>query len=188
MPTMKISSLVHCFSIALTVVLAVLLLAQVRSARHEQATLKAEVKVLQAALPPPQPIELSDVMEKLQRHSSKLYFAGKWANWSLAAFYLEELEEVVKGVADKNIMEGQINISGLMPGLILPEVEKLEAAVESQNQQVFLERYHDLANSCNACHVASNHPFVVIQEPTAPPLDNQRYDAPKTVALLPPPR
>ena len=181
---MKISSLLHCFSIALTVVLALLLLTQVRSARTEQRALQTEVRSLRVALPAPEAVELADVMEKLQRHSSKLYFAGKLANWPLAAFYLEELEEVVEDIARKNVLDGHINISGLMPGLILPEVEKLEAAVASQNQPVFLERYHDLTASCNACHVASNHPFVVIQEPTAPPLDNQRYDAPKAVALL----
>jgi len=74
------------------------------------------------ALPPAEPIEIADIMTKLQRHMNKLYFAGENQNWDLAAFYLEEVEETVKGVANKNIMEGQVNVSGLMQGVLVPDI------------------------------------------------------------------
>ena len=89
----------------------------------------------------PEPVEIGDIMTKLQRHANKLYFAGEHRNWELAAFYLEELEETVKGIANKDIMEGQVNVSGLMQGVLVPEVETLEEKLAHQNLDEFRAQY-----------------------------------------------
>jgi len=122
------------------------------------------------------PIEVADVMAVLQRHANKLYFAGRFENWQLADFYVEEIEETAKAFSKKNVMHGQINISGLMGGLILPEVVELEQAVNAQDARAFRDHYHALIKNCNACHTAANLPFIVINEPRTPALDNQQFE------------
>ena len=172
----------HASSVAALAVSA-LLYAQLREARHETAALQLQLQKQLAAPPVTERVELADIMEKLQRHSTKLYFAGKEENWPLAAFYVEELEEVVESIAHQQVFEGQINISGLMPGLLVPEIEKIEASLESRQAGDFVAHYRSLTAACNACHVATQHPFIVIQEPRAPALGNQRYDAQPAVAV-----
>jgi len=120
---------------------------------------------------------LAAVMAKLQLHANKLYFAGSRQNWALADFYVEEIEETVKDICKRqNIIIGQINISGLMPALLLPEVEKLEATVARKDPVAFRENYTALTAACNACHTAARKPFIVIEDPRTPALDNQRYE------------
>jgi len=170
-------------AITATVLLSTYLLFHVAELEKQTKALKASLNLALADKPKTQePVELADVMEKLQRHSNKLYFAGRSENWDLAAFYLEEIEETVKGIEKKDVMEGQINISGLMQGLILPEVEKLETAVKSKDNQSFQKQYHALTSSCNACHVTANHPYIVIQAPHVPVMDNQQYEPIRAVA------
>jgi len=123
----------------------------------------------------PEPIEIGDIMTKLQRHANKLYFAGEHRNWELAAFYLEELEETVKGIANKDIMEGQVNVSGLMQGVLVPEVETLEEKLQHQNLDEFRAQYRTLIKGCNSCHEATKHPYIRIIEPRTPIFDNQDY-------------
>ena len=128
---------------------------------------------------PPQaaePIEIGDIMTKLQRHANKLYFAGEHRNWELAAFYLEEVEETVKGIANKEIMEGQVNISGLMQALLVPEVETLEEKLQHQNVDEFRKQYSSIIKGCNTCHELTKHRYLKIIEPRTPIFDNQVYD------------
>ena len=170
-------------------VLAILLM-QVAESRKEtralQASLAAALNRPPPPLPPPceEPIELADVMTKLQRHANKLYFSGKMENWKLADFYIEEIEETVKAISKKDIMDGQINISGLMAGLILPEIEALENVVSKKDLPGFEKHYQALVTSCNACHEAAKRPYLVIELPRTPIFDNQRY-APVLPAAAP---
>lgn len=171
-------------------VLATLLL-QVAESRKEtralQASLAAALNRPPPPLPPPlreAPIELADVMTKLQRHANKLYFSGKMENWKLADFYIEEIEETVKAISKKDIMDGQINVSGLMAGLILPEIEALENVVSKKDLPGFEKHYQALVTSCNACHEAAKRPYLVIELPRTPIFDNQRY-APVLPAVAP---
>lgn len=170
-------------AITATILLATYLLFHVAALEEQTKILKASLNLALSEQPKAEEaVELADIMEKLQRHSNKLYFAGRAQNWDLAAFYLEEIEETVKGIEKKDIMEGQINISGLMQGLILPEVEQLEAAVQRKDSQLFQKQYGALTSSCNACHVTANHPYIVIQPPQVAVMDNQRFEPIKVVA------
>ena len=94
----------------------------------QMSALKTETRALQASLtaalnkppppPPPEPpVEIADIMAAFQRHANKLYFAGQSANWKLADFYIEEIEEAAKAFSKKDVMHGKINVSGLMGAL-----------------------------------------------------------------------
>ena len=123
-----------------------------------------------------EPIEIGDIMTKLQRHMNKLYFAGEHKNWELTAFYLEEVEETVKGVANKDIMEGKVNISGLMQGLMVTEIETMEEKLQYQDVESFRQQYFVLVKACNLCHEATKHSYIKIIPPRTPIFDNQDYN------------
>src|SRR5947208_2029132 len=117
---------------AVTALFLAYLLSQVQVLKVEARSLRASLALAKNAPPPPAvaqatakpapapetPVEIADIMTKLQRHANKLYFAGKFENWPLADFYVEEIEETVNDVARKEIMDRQVNISGLMPALM----------------------------------------------------------------------
>ena len=159
----------------------------------QMSALKTETRALQASLtaalnkppppPPPEPpVEIADIMAAFQRHANKLYFAGQSANWKLADFYIEEIEEAAKAFSKKDVMHGKINVSGLMGALILPEIEELESVVSYQDMAGFQKHYRALINNCNACHTAANLSFIVIQEPRTPIYDSQRYEPVQAVS------
>ncbi|HEY2952878.1 MAG TPA: hypothetical protein VGK40_09860 [Verrucomicrobiae bacterium] len=183
---MKCKALISTLGIVAVAGVLTYLLVQVAGFKKETVALRASLAAamnrpapaLPAAhpRPPQEPIELADVMTKLQRHANKLYFAGKLENWKLADFYIEEIEETVKAIAKKDIMEGPINISGLMSGLILPEIEELERVASQSDVPGFEKHYKALVTACNACHVAANKPYIVIDQPRTPVFDNQHYE------------
>ena len=191
---MKSKLFLSAFGIVATAGILTYLLVQVAGFKMETRALRASLAVamnrpapalpVARPRPPQEPIELADVMTKLQRHANKLYFAGTLQNWKLADFYIEEIEETVKAISKKDIMEGPINISGLMDGLILPEIEELERVVSQQDVPGFAKHYQALVDSCNACHTAANRPYLVIDQPRTPAFDNQHYE-PLIPALAP---
>ncbi len=169
-----------------TATVLTVLLTQTIALRRETRTLKASLEeilkrpVAQPLPPPPEPppptVEVADVMNKLQRHANKLYFAGQHENWKLADFYVEEIEETAKAFSKMNVLHGQVNVSGLMGALVLPEIVELERAVSEADGPAFRKHYQALIVSCNACHTAARLPFVVVQDPKTPAYDNQRYE------------
>lgn len=120
-------------------------------------------------------IEVAVVMSHIQRHTNKLFFAGKNANWPLASFYVHELEESMEEIEDGNIEDDGINISKLMKAMGIPALEGLEDAIKAEDTQAFDTAYQQLVTNCNACHQSTNHPYIVIINPTTPALDNQQF-------------
>lgn len=120
-------------------------------------------------------IELGDVMTKLQRHSNKLWFSGREANWPLAAFYIHELEETFELLTEGEIIDEGVDISSLALSMGLGPLAVVEEAVKQRDSAAFLSSFENLTSNCNVCHRSSNHPFVVITKPTSPIFDNQEY-------------
>jgi cytochrome c553 len=114
-------------------------------------------------------------MNHIQRHANKLYFAGQNENWPLAGFYVHELEEAMEEIAEGHIVDEGINISQLMKALGLPGLEGLEKSIEAKSKTEFNTAYNLLVTNCNTCHQSTQHPYIVIINPTTPALDNQKY-------------
>lgn len=176
---MKTTLTLASLSLVATAV-ATVALVQNAEGRKETRALKASLVAVLNSPPPPvppePPIEVADTMTKLQRHANKLYFAGRHENWKLADFYIEEIEETAKDFSKKDVMHGQVNISGLMDALIQPEILELERAASTGNGPDFQQHYNALIKNCNACHTAVNLPWIVVQEPRTPAYDNQSYE------------
>jgi type II secretory pathway component PulL len=119
--------------------------------------------------------ELLAYMGYFQRFADKLYFAGKEQNWELAEFYTEELEETAEKLANGNIEDEGVNLSALVPSVLLPSIEPLEKAIKAKDSKAFQENYVLLVNSCNKCHTLAKHPFIRVAVPTSPTHGNQVY-------------
>jgi hypothetical protein len=120
-------------------------------------------------------VELADVMLKMQIRAAKLWFAGSAENWPLASFYAHELEEGATGLQGHGLEENGASIDALLDQLFLPRLHAVEQAIESQDRARFRESYSEMIASCNSCHQSTRHAFIVITEPTTPPIGNQNF-------------
>lgn len=119
--------------------------------------------------------ELAEYMMRLQWYSNKLYFAGINQNEELTEFYLEELEEVMEEVVHERIMEDGKDISSFMNTYGLSQVENLEPTMVGADSATFVTQYNLMIESCNSCHVVSDHRYVKIKAPDAPIASNQKF-------------
>lgn len=119
--------------------------------------------------------ELAEYMLRLQWYSNKLYFAGINGNEDLTEFYLEELEEVMEEVVHERIMEDGKDISSFMNTYGVSQVENLGPTMLGADSATFKTQYNLLIESCNSCHVVSDHRYVKIQAPNAPIASNQKF-------------
>jgi len=95
-----------------------------------------------------------------QIYHTKLYYAGSEQNWDLAEFYTHELTESLEDIIHYYPEYEGLKIKKLATKTALRQVQKLEKALESKSLVEFQEGYVQLTNSCNACHVATQHQFI----------------------------
>lgn len=118
---------------------------------------------------------LLGAMERFQRFGTKLWFAGEHENWELASFYVHEIEEVIEELAASNIEEEGHLIRDLVEKLPEPALEVVEEGVHKQDREAFRIGYKQLVNACNACHAATNKPFIQIGIPEKASKANQIF-------------
>lgn len=104
-------------------------------------------------------------MSFISRYAKKLYFAGDAGNWKLADIYNHEIEEIAGDIVARDEEHDGINISELMDSMLLPQIEKLEEAIDSGNREMFRDRYRVMVQSCNQCHTASDYGAVHVTVP-----------------------
>jgi uncharacterized membrane protein len=119
--------------------------------------------------------ELAEGMHYLQIYMNKLWFAGIEENEELTNFYLHELEEFMEDIVSRNVVSRGKNVSELMQSMALPQIELLENQLEKKDKIAFVLGYRGLMNSCNSCHIAAGRPYLVIDLPKSPVLDNQVF-------------
>lgn len=112
-----------------------------------------------------------EFMSTVQVHHEKLWFAGTNANWPLADFEVHEIEETL---ADLKQYQPDRKESALL-GMMDHAMDSLDAAIEKQDTAMFRAGYTLLTNTCNSCHVATEHGFIVIKVPDTPPFSNQVF-------------
>jgi hypothetical protein len=120
-------------------------------------------------------IEVADYMSKVQLYVNKMYFAGKSENKALFNFYVTETNEVMKEVADANVVDKGVNVSENIKAFGLQSLQVLQKRIEEEGFKNFEQHYQNLVTSCNSCHKISQRPFIVITKPVKPALDNQDF-------------
>ncbi len=120
---------------------------------------------------------LGEIMSVVQQHHAKLFYAGHAANWDLARYELEELQEDLDDAskARHEFKTLKTPLKDLIPAMTKPQLEKISAAIEKKSKVEFAKSFQALTVSCNSCHHVAEHPFIVIQVPTQPAFPNQRF-------------
>jgi cytochrome c556 len=134
--------------------------------------LEARLKKLESASP-----GLGDIMNGIQLHFSKLYFASEARNWDLARFERGEVEEGLEKLAALRPQENGVNIAGIAGAFKETQLVALKDAIEMKDRAMFRDAYQQSMQMCNTCHQSTGRPFIMIMTPTNPPVANQRWEA-----------
>jgi hypothetical protein len=120
---------------------------------------------------------LGEIMTLTQMRHMKLWFAGQNANWPLASYELDELNE---GLADAATFhpthkDADFPIPQLIDKIMKEPIGQVEEAVKAQDAERFTKAFDALTEGCNACHRATKFGFNVVTRPTTNPYSNQVF-------------
>ncbi len=121
--------------------------------------------------------EVAPLMGRMQIYANKLWFAGDGGNWDLAAFYFEEIEEVMEEIEKTDAKENDVSLSTAVKEWGLTPLENLEKAIVAKDKKLFSLEYTNMTINCSGCHVATKHPYIKIIQPTTPIFTNQKYSS-----------
>ncbi|MCG2461313.1 hypothetical protein K8352_11185 [Flavobacteriaceae bacterium F89] len=114
---------------------------------------------------------LGELMSFIQLHHAKLWYAGINNNWKLTEFELTEINEALEDIKSYNADRPEIKEIGI----IEPALQNVSKAIMQKNSKQFEESFTELTVSCNTCHVATDHGYIVIKTPDSPPFSNQDF-------------
>jgi hypothetical protein len=114
-------------------------------------------------------------MNLIQTEHAKLWYAGQARNWSLAAYHLAEIKEIMSDTQDLvPVFRGQ-PFADMMDAVIVGQIGDLEKAVDAKNPKAFAKGFDRLTAACNSCHQAVGNGFLVIKRPDGPGFPNQDF-------------
>jgi hypothetical protein len=129
-----------------------------------------------AAAPVPYVMTMGDLMNTLvQPRHAKLGLAGKARNWPLAEYALVEIRQAFAGIVKAQPRFNGLPVGQLVDAAVAQPINAVEAAIRQQDPAKFAAAYAQLTAGCNACHVAVDHPFVVIKAPDVSAFPNQDF-------------
>jgi hypothetical protein len=123
-------------------------------------------------LPPAEPYvpRLGDIMNAVQTRHMKLWFAGKSANWELAAYELRQLKAGLTEAA--SLYEG-IPVTNVTT--MAQPIQAVADAIEAKDGRKFATTYGDLTNGCNGCHQSMGRGFITMRTPDVSPFGDQQF-------------
>jgi hypothetical protein len=127
----------------------------------------------------PKTLRVLDVMHEFQTYSTKLFHAGHARNHELASWYHWKLKSAQNEITQQHTEPYAFNgwDAAKLAVMLDSPLEELKNAIENKQWDRFDERFAVVMQACNACHVATEHSFVVVQPPGDDQLPgNQRFD------------
>jgi hypothetical protein len=120
---------------------------------------------------------LGEIMGVIQQHHAKLYYAGTKANWPLAEYELDEIQESLDDAMKfyPKFKDVPVPFTELIPTMTKASLAEVRASIGQKNEKSFAFAFGTLSVSCSNCHAAANHPFVKIQAPTEAMFSNQKF-------------
>ena len=120
---------------------------------------------------------LGEMMGVIREHHAKLFYSGKAQNWELAQYQIDELKEGFEDVSKfyPHFKEVKLALNELIPKIVSPTLEDVAAAIKKKDKKAFHSAFGALTESCNRCHQAAEHGFIVIQEPKSVEFTNQKF-------------
>jgi hypothetical protein len=113
---------------------------------------------------------LADLMGQIQLRHIKLWFAGKLQNWELADY---EVGQIKSSLEDAAGLYRSIPVEAVT--ITADPLQRITEAIAAKDSAKFAKAYEGLTAACNACHVAIDRGFIVIQVPTASPFRDQSF-------------
>ena len=134
-----------------------------------------DVKSAPAAAPQPDyHPSFGDLMTfAVQPRHTKLGLAGKARNWDYATYEASELRNAFGRIGRTIPAYRKQSLSDMFASAILPSMDRLDAAIKAKDGKAFDAAFTEVTGSCNSCHMALDHAFVVIREPMASPYADQ---------------
>lgn len=118
---------------------------------------------------------LGEIMTLQQMRHLKLWFAAQAGNWGLADYELDELKEGFEDVTKYYPTKDDAPTGPMAEAVVAKEVADVAKAIEAKDKKTFAGAFDRLTASCNACHQASKHAFIVVQRPAGNPYTNQSF-------------
>ncbi|MDX1907567.1 MAG: hypothetical protein SF053_11080 [Bacteroidia bacterium] len=118
---------------------------------------------------------LGEMMNGVQVHHAKLYWAGAAGNWELADFCLEELTEDLEKIPAYHPTHGGADLDRYLQALMTPALDTVSVALKTTSIPRFEAAYGVLTQACNNCHRATGHPYLVMQKPAVNNFPNQTF-------------
>jgi hypothetical protein len=154
-----------------------------RAAAFAVTLLAAAAVAAMAQSPAPAPssvpytMTMGDLMNTLvQPRHAKLGLAGQARNWPLAAYALVEIRQVFDGIVKAQPTFRGLPVAELVEAALKQPLDAVDTAIRQRDPKAFTTAYDQLTQGCNACHVAVDHPFVVIKAPEASAFPNQNFN------------
>ncbi len=113
-------------------------------------------------------VELVALMQSLQYFTHKLSLSVDAKNQKLANFYAHEIEEVIEQIEKVESYDGHA-VGKLVDFHLEKPFEALEKAIKSNNASDMKVKLDELIASCNKCHKATDHGYIVIKKNTNNP-------------------
>jgi hypothetical protein len=121
---------------------------------------------------------LGEIMTLQQMRHTKLWLAGQAANWSLAAYEVDELQEGFDDVVafHPTHKDSPVAPKDAIPRMITEPVAEVRTAIERKDRTAFDQAFDSLTAACNNCHKATNFGFNLVGRPTGNPYANQIFE------------
>jgi len=130
-------------------------------------SLQAEVDRLRSIMP-----GQAFAMTQIAYNFSNLWFAAEAGNWPMAQFYLGEtrvrLRWAVRIQPVRRLANGQLDLEPIATALESQQMAAVTAAIEAKDNTRFTTAYTELMQGCQACHTASEKPYLKLHIPTVP--------------------
>jgi hypothetical protein len=114
----------------------------------------------------------SHAMMDVAYHFTNLWFAGQHENWPLAQFYFNEARNhilwAIRLVPVRKTRAGEVNLQDLFAGFDGTLLTALKNEIAQRNRARFSAAYRQALTGCNACHAASEKPYLHVTVPRHP--------------------
>jgi len=132
------------------------------------ATLAADVAALKDKA-----VDQAHAMASVEYHYSRLWFAGKAANWPLAQFYWNEtrshLRWAVRVIPIRKDNAGkEVNLRNILEAFENTPLKQLEEAIAAKDSAKFEASYKFTLETCYSCHKAADKPYLRPKIPESP--------------------
>lgn len=145
-------------------------------ASDDIAALRAVVDQLKGLVP-----DQAHAMKDVGYHYANLWFAARAGNWPLAEFYRAETRSHLRWAVRlipvrRNLKGEEVRLQEILAPIEQTTLEGVHQAIAAKDQRQFREAYARMLDSCYACHVASDKPYLRLQIPGQPEAPIIRFE------------